>query len=126
MKKYKGIILIVDDEKFLTDSLGRSLKKLNYFVHGFNNGQAAIYAIRNQGINYDLALVDLSFPTEPDGVEITECSKNINPETPVLGISAGDVQFMHTDGFIKKEPDMIKSIEKAFKKYVLKKRRKIK
>lgn len=110
----------------IINSLRRSLKKINYFVHGFNNGRAAIYAIRSQGINYDLALIDLSFPAEPDGIEIAKCSKNINPQTPVLGFSAWDVQFMYTDGFIKKEPDIIKLIEKAFKEYVLDKRNGVK
>ncbi|MDA3815597.1 MAG: response regulator [Patescibacteria group bacterium] len=124
MKKYKGIILIVDDDEDWTNTYKRALKNANFFMHTYANGRSAIYAIRNQGINYDLALIDLSLP-DIGGDEVVKCSKIINPKTPVFSISSYEDDFSDSDGRIfKGRGDLALQIEKAFQKHVIEKRRK--
>ena len=102
MKNYKGIILIVDDGEDLLDALRAAFTLHGFFVYSYINGKSAIYAIKNQGINYDLALIDLEMPGIGGDVVI-DCSKKINPKIPVFCITAYDYRPANADELIQKD-----------------------
>ena len=120
MKKYKGKILVVDDSQIYLDSIERALKKKKNLTSCFTDGNSAITAV-TEGLKYDMALVDFQLGSGVWGDEIAKELKKLHPNIPVFSFTGSDFAFENTDGFINKSD--IDNIEKAFRKYVLAKRR---
>ncbi len=78
-------ILVVDDNKMNLLIASRFLKKWQANVDEAINGQLAVNmaAIKN----YDLIIMDLQMPVM-DGFEATALIKKINPEIPVIALTA--------------------------------------
>ena len=120
MKRYKGVILFVNDDTDWIQYIKEELTK-EFYISFYTNGRSAIYAINNQGINYDLAIVDLSLP-DISGVEVAEYSKKVNPKIPVIAFTCYDEIFKHADDLIiTKGGCVTKKIKMMFKKYATKK-----
>ncbi len=111
----KKIILIVDDDQLMLNHINEKLEQKGFITRSYSNGRSAIYAIKNQGVTYDMALIDLSLP-DIGGDKVAECSKIINPKIPVYAFTAYRVAFNNTDGLIRKNNDIEEKIENAFKK----------
>ncbi len=78
-------ILLVDDERQLTDALSVILKKNNYSVDCAYNGVDGLdYAL--SGI-YDLIILDIMMP-EIDGISLLKTLRAKKIDTPVLMLSA--------------------------------------
>ncbi|RMG78108.1 MAG: sigma-54-dependent Fis family transcriptional regulator [Bacteroidetes bacterium] len=77
-------ILVVDDEKSITDTLKEVLEYEGYNVDIANDGQQAIELIRKN--NYDIVLCDIKMP-KMDGIEVLERIQLLKPETSVVMIS---------------------------------------
>lgn len=78
-------ILLVDDEKQLTDALSAILKKNNYSVDCVYNGEDGLdYAV--SGI-YDLIILDIMMP-KIDGISLLKMLRKKGIDTPILLLSA--------------------------------------
>jgi two-component system response regulator PilR (NtrC family) len=85
MKKLKGKILVVDDEKSMREILEIFLKSEGYGVTVANNGESALGAMKYD--SFDLIITDMKMP-KVGGLELLKNVKEISPETVVVIITA--------------------------------------
>ncbi|MCK4352218.1 sigma-54-dependent Fis family transcriptional regulator [candidate division WOR-3 bacterium] len=78
-------ILIVDDESVLRETLSDWLQKESYNTETAITGEEAIE--KNKNNKFDIAIVDLKLPGI-DGIEVLRRLKKMNPEMPVIIITA--------------------------------------
>ncbi len=83
--EYNIRILVVDDELIVRESMGNWLKEDGYLVETSENGMDALEKIKLK--NIDLAVVDIKMPGM-DGIELLQKSKKIDPDLPVLVMTA--------------------------------------
>jgi DNA-binding NtrC family response regulator len=81
----KPRILVVDDEKLISDMLFELLQKKNFEVSIANSGAAALEKIKS-GV-FDLIITDL-YLQDLNGMEILKSAKAVDPKTGVIMITA--------------------------------------
>ena len=81
----KRVILIVEDDPTVGESLRSLLKKKGYTISLAPNGKDALHLFRQGHI--DLVITDLVMP-KMNGIELLEAVKSLRPETEVIVISA--------------------------------------
>ena len=77
-------VLVVDDEKIISDMLFEVLKKKNYEVSIANSGKAALDKIKSEA--YDLIITDL-YLQDLSGMEILKSAKQAESKTGVIMIT---------------------------------------
>jgi two-component system response regulator AtoC len=83
-------ILVVDDEKAIRWSLGEALRNLKFDVEEAENGKKGVKLFKNDPS--DLVILDLKLP-DTDGIAVLKQIKEIEPETPVIMMTAyGEVE----------------------------------
>ena len=86
-----GRILLVDDDARIRDACSRMIRSLGYDVTTASNGESA-EAVCNKkiddGIPFDLAIVDLTIPGEAGGLEIVKSLKQRQPDLITI-VSSG-------------------------------------
>jgi two-component system response regulator PilR (NtrC family) len=85
MKKTKGKILVVDDEKSMREILEIFLKSEGYGVSVAENGEKAIEAVKKD--IFDLIITDMKMP-KVGGLELLKNVKQITPDTVVVIVTA--------------------------------------
>ncbi len=85
MKKIKGRILVVDDEKSMREILQIFLKNEGYCVNVASNGEEAIDAVKKD--IFDLVITDMKMP-KVGGLELLKNVKQITPGTVVVIVTA--------------------------------------
>jgi two-component system response regulator PilR (NtrC family) len=85
MKKIKGNILVVDDERSMREILEIFLKSEGYGVSVADNGKSALEVMKNDF--FDLIITDMKMP-KVGGLELLRNVKEISPETIVVIITA--------------------------------------
>jgi two-component system nitrogen regulation response regulator NtrX len=80
-----GIVLVVDDEKSVRDSIKMILEYEKYVVRFAENGAMGLESFR--GSVPDAVLLDIKMPSGMDGIEVLKAMKQIHPEIPVVMIS---------------------------------------
>jgi DNA-binding NtrC family response regulator len=81
----KKVILIVEDDPNVGESIRLLLKKRGFSILLASNGKEALHLFRKE--NVDLVITDLVMP-KMDGIELLEAVKGLKPETEVIVISA--------------------------------------
>ncbi len=81
----KKVILIVEDDPTVGESLRLLLKKRGYSILLAANGREAFPLFQQKMI--DLVITDVVMP-KMDGIELLEAVKRLRPETEVIVISA--------------------------------------
>jgi len=87
-------ILFVDDEKWITDSLGEILTGLGYQVTLESGGEAAMNTFRTDPDGYDLIITDSDMP-KMSGIELAAGVLALRPDIPVIlctGFNKKDVK----------------------------------
>jgi signal transduction histidine kinase/CheY-like chemotaxis protein len=79
----KERILLVDDEKELTDIGSQMLKRLGYEVKGVNDPVKALEAFRLEPAGFQLLISDLTMPTMT-GLQLVKKIKKIKPDIPII------------------------------------------
>jgi DNA-binding NtrC family response regulator len=79
------LIAILDDEKRMVEILQMVLRKEGYETVGFNEPESALRHLSDRGA--DLLLTDLRMPGA-DGVEVLRRTRAIDPELPVILLTA--------------------------------------
>jgi two-component system response regulator PilR (NtrC family) len=85
MKRIKGKILVVDDEKSMREILEIFLKNEGYSVSVANNGETATAEIKKD--IYDLIITDMKMP-KVSGLELLRNVKQIAPNSVVVIVTA--------------------------------------
>jgi len=83
MSAYK--ILIIEDDKLVSWSISRDLKKDGYDIKLVSDGESGIAAYRENG--YDLVLLDLRLP-DIDGIAVLRKLKDISSDVIVIMMTA--------------------------------------
>lgn len=90
MASAKGMVLIVDDEASIRDSLRKILEYEGYAVSEAGEGPTALEAIKTE--NLDAVLLDIKMPGM-DGMEVLKRSVELDSTLPVIMISGhGTIQ----------------------------------
>ena len=92
--KNGSTILVVDDEDIHRLILKRVLENKGYVVLDAANGAEGLEVMRT--LKVDLAIVDLEMPVM-DGMEFTKWVKEINPNFPVIIVTAHAANFSPQD-----------------------------
>lgn len=80
-------ILIVDDDKSLRELLEIILKKEGYNVFSCQDGKLALEKIEEEGFEADAVITDILMPNI-DGLTLIQRLKKINPNIPIIVITA--------------------------------------
>jgi two-component system copper resistance phosphate regulon response regulator CusR len=99
-------ILVVEDEKRITDFLQRGLESAGYAVDAANDGQTGLNLVHHT--EYDLIILDLGLP-DMDGLQVLSKVRNRKTSPPVLILSARD-----------QVDDRVKGLEGGADDYVVK------
>src|SRR3990172_3705169 len=81
----KKKVVVVDDEPLIGSALEEALKKWQFDVKWFNDGNSAIAEIKNDPC--DVVLTDVRMP-RISGMEILEQVKKAKPDTAVIMMTA--------------------------------------
>ncbi|MBN2705879.1 MAG: response regulator [Deltaproteobacteria bacterium] len=79
----QGTILVVDDEKTITDMLRKILIELGYQVTVTNDGREALSLIKAQPSSFDLLITDMTMP-HLTGIELAQKAMALNAKLPVI------------------------------------------
>src|SRR5262249_43582044 len=79
-------ILIVDDEESIRRSLAGLLSDEGFEATTAGDGDAALNALRDDGADFDLVLLDIAMPGR-DGMEVLEEVSVQGPDVPVVMMS---------------------------------------
>lgn len=79
------LVLVVDDDAPIRDSLERILKRDGYAILTAGDGESALEVIRHQPVN--LILADLRMPNM-DGLQLLKAAKILSPEIEVILMTA--------------------------------------
>jgi two-component system response regulator TctD len=85
--KFHMRILLVEDNRELSDWLGRLLRKSRYVVDCVHNGVDADAALSTQ--SFDLVILDIGLPQMP-GIEVLKRFRTQKGLTPVIILTAND------------------------------------
>src|SRR5450631_268133 len=80
-----GNIFVVDDDRYVLESVSMLLRDAGFAVNAFSNGQDAIREFVSEPV--DLVLTDINMP-EMTGIELLEKIRYLDSETPVLLMTA--------------------------------------
>lgn len=83
-------ILIVDDEKFVTDALEGFFHSKGYTIFKAQDGQECLEIIKSEKL--DLVLLDIKLP-KVDGIEILSLLRREYPEVRVIIMTAYDMEY---------------------------------
>lgn len=83
-------ILIVDDEKFVTDTLEGFFSHGGFKIFKAEDGEACLNIIKNEPL--DLVLLDIKLP-KVDGIEILKILRQDYPQVKVIVMTAYDMEY---------------------------------
>jgi DNA-binding response OmpR family regulator len=83
-------ILIVDDEKFVTDALEGFFHSKGYAIFKAEDGQACLDTVKKEAL--DLVLLDIKLP-KVDGIQILKLLRQDYPRTKVIVMTAYDIEY---------------------------------
>ncbi len=81
----QGTIFVVDDDRYVLESVTTLLKEFGFNVVAFDNGRDAIRRFASEPV--DLVLTDINMPVMT-GIELLEKIRYLDRETPVLLMTA--------------------------------------
>ncbi len=119
----KAVILVVDDEAHIRESLDKTLAKEGFLVLQAATGQEALEVLRERSVN--MALCDLRMPVM-DGMQFLKAARAMRPETEVVMMTGYGTVETAVDAikhgaydFIEKpfkRIELVKTVEKALEK----------
>jgi putative two-component system response regulator len=118
--KIGGRIFVIDDDRFVLESVTTLLTEFGFSVRAFSNGQEAIRQFVMEPV--DLVLTDINMPIM-DGLELLEKIRFLDKETPVvlmtayadLDVAVKAIQKGAFDFIIKpyRPPSLVHTVEKG-------------
>jgi two-component system cell cycle sensor histidine kinase/response regulator CckA len=87
------VIVVVDDEDFIRDLFGHTLRTLGYTVLEATDGENALQVMQDYHAPVALVISDISMP-EMDGLEFVGLLRAAYPAMPALFVSGQGPQYM--------------------------------
>lgn len=87
------VLVIVDDEDFIRDLFGQTLRTLGYTVLEATDGENALQVMQDHHAPVSLVISDISMP-EMDGLEFVGLLRAAYPDMPALLVSGQGPQYM--------------------------------
>jgi two-component system cell cycle sensor histidine kinase/response regulator CckA len=87
------VIVIVDDEDFVRDVFGKTLRTLGYTVLVAKDGEHALQVMQDHHAPVHLVISDIQMP-EMDGLEFVGLLRSAYPDMPALLVSGAGPQYM--------------------------------
>lgn len=84
-REVSGTIFVVDDDRFVLESVSALLCEYGFTVHSFSNGHDAIKHFVLEPV--DLVLTDINMPVM-DGIQLLEKIRFLDRETPIVLMTA--------------------------------------
>ncbi|AXH11678.1 response regulator [Halarcobacter bivalviorum] len=119
-------LMYVEDDEVVNETISTLLRKLNYSVYNFLNGEDAYNFFKENRV--DLVISDIDMP-KMNGIELVKKIKGINKKTPIIFTTAvSDEKYLldsinlGIDKFMKKPIDCIilkENIDSILKPYFL-------
>ena len=81
--KKKNNVLVVDDEKIITEMLQEALSLEGFKVKAFNDSRKALKHFKRNVEKYNFVITDLTMP-KLTGIELSEEIKKIKPDIPII------------------------------------------
>ena len=81
----QGTIFVVDDDRYVLDSISTLLREYGFTIIPFSNGQEAVKRFASEPV--DLVLTDINMPGM-SGIQLLEKIRFLDHETPVLLMTA--------------------------------------
>ena len=81
-----ALLLVVDDERSIRESVARYLRTLGHEVTLAENGQAALASFREHEV--DLVITDINMPGG-DGIEIINTLRDMGSDVPIVAMTGG-------------------------------------
>lgn len=103
-------ILVVEDETSLREALWSYLEESGFRVYTAANGTGGLNILRQTGMSFALIISDVVMP-EMGGIEMVQQARQLNPEIPVLFITAHQERLRNHE--LLKE-DGVKMLTKPF------------
>lgn len=91
-------ILVVDDETDIREIVGSMLVNHGYMVVKAKDGTEAVMLLRKR--EFDLMVLDIMMPLM-DGYQVMDALKSINPELPVVMLTAKSTQKDVWKGYVE-------------------------
>ena len=76
-------IMVVDDEKSISEMVLQMLTRLGYQIETFNNSQDALNAFQQNPGKYDLLISDLTMPNMT-GLQLSQAIQLIDDQFPII------------------------------------------
>ncbi len=89
-------ILLVEDDIFIRNLVGRSLRKYGYAVFTAENGVEALDILKREGSKIDVIVTDVVMP-EIGGIKFAEMAKQLYPDIAVIFISGYSAESLSRD-----------------------------
>jgi len=83
--EFKGVVMVVDDDPYVLESLSTLLTEIGFAVHGFSNGNDAMERFRER--SFDVVLTDINM-TGITGIELLAMIRAVDRDTPVILMTA--------------------------------------
>lgn len=113
-------VLVVDDNRVNRSVAVMQLEKLHYHTAVASNGEEAVQKCRNE--YFDIVLMDVQMPIM-DGLEATRHIKKINPDMPIIGVTANASSYECLDSGMNDvlfKPTTAENFEQIINQYVRK------
>jgi cyclic di-GMP phosphodiesterase len=83
--EFKGVVMVVDDDPYVLESLSTLLSEIGFAVYGFKNGKDAMERFRER--SFDVVLTDINM-IGISGIELLAMIRAIDKDTPVILMTA--------------------------------------
>ena len=87
------VLVVVDDEDFIRDLFGHTLRTLGYTVLEATDGEHALQVMQEHHAPVSLVISDISMP-QMDGLEFVGLLRSAYPGMPALFVSGQGPQYM--------------------------------
>jgi CheY-like chemotaxis protein len=106
-----GNILVIDDEKGISELICETLTRFGYTVEVTTDGLNALRLFKN-GF-FDLVITDMCMPNIDGPTLVRHIRRSNRPNTPVIGISGTPWMFKKTDcdAFLTKPFSLLKLVQ---------------
>ena len=103
-------ILVIDDEPFILEYVGKVLRQVGYGTFFAEDGDKALALFEERRAEVDLVLTDIVMPESIDGLEVADRIRRIDPAVPVFFITGAipdedpQIRSLNDRGFLLRKP----------------------
>ena len=90
-------VLLVDDDVFVREILGISLRDMGLTIIEAPDGVRAVEMLRERPYHFDALVTDLTLPGRVNGADVAATMRELRPEAPIV-LMSGNVDVLASSG----------------------------